>query len=452
MFYVVTNDKRVPLDLLGSKDYELWTLDEFIEKATSEEEGLEVGDGGLYVNIEVLTKDLYEALVEYLEEFKIVFYKFDDMQSKLSFNILQPVVEYKTKIEPKVEPKVEEEPVVEEEVEEVEEVEEDLEPENDVVETVEEVKEESEHEKEPEEEIESIEGLNLITANKTKIDGQIADFTNLFDDDVTTKVSTEPAKVYVFGSLKGGVGKSTTCVMTAHNFAKKNPNLRVAVCDLDLSDGQVSPLINKVRPTLGDYYLKYSKGNIGQDQEEKSVIFKNTSVKSDKFPSNVDFYLAPLVEVTKVTEDDKFWNLVIEQLLLNYDVVFFDSGTEYLTKAVISKVYKIADRIVLISNTSISSVKSVLKQLKNLGGIIKNNVYSPEEDILSKVNIVLTRASENKDITQIVVNQFKPYAPISAAFGSLEGLIEGVQWYQRYQHIYDYPQVVNALDKITNLD
>lgn len=453
MYIVVTNDKRLPLDIVDN-NYELWTLDEFIEKASTDP-GITV-DSGLYINVEVLDKDLYEDIVPSIDEFKIVFYQFSDVDIRLPFNIATGIKVYDVKndVEEEVEEEAEEEilddaeEIVDEE-EEAEEAEEEAEDEED-----EEVEEEAEPEDDDYEEAEEVEesennGLDLVSVKEGTQKGSLDNFNDLFNDTGNyDKTSVEPAKIYLFGSLKGGVGKSTTCVMAAHVFAKNHPHLRVAVWDLDLSDGQVSPLINKVHPTLGEYYKKFANGMIGNDAEEKAFVFKSNSTKSDKFPPNVDFYLAPKVEILEITDNMKFWDLVMEQLLLNYDVVFIDSGTEYLTKEVISKAYKIADRIILISNTSISSVKSVLKQLNNLSGRTKNNVYSASDEMLPKTRVVLTRASTNNEITQLVANQFKPYTEISAAFGSIEPLIESIQWYQRYNNIYDHKGVVRALEKI----
>ena len=114
---------------------------------------------------------------------------------------------------------------------------------------------------------------------------------------------------------------------------------------------------------MQDFYKVYKGGH-----SEFSYL-DNCKVKSDHFSPNIDFYLAPSQDIPTITNDTTYWNTVFKLLITNYDVVFFDSGIDYLGKAPISQLYKIADKIIITCNPSINSVKSVIKQFKTLFNI-----------------------------------------------------------------------------------
>ena len=223
-----------------------------------------------------------------------------------------------------------------------------------------------------------------------------------------------------------------------------HPGERIALADFDIIDGQIGITISKASPTLMDYYKQYKVGNTS------FMHLHNSVVKSEKFNPNLDFYLAPPMDIPEITNNFDFWQNVLELLLTNYDTVFFDSGIDYLGKPPISRLYKIADKIILTSNTSINSVKSIVRQLQTLSGRRKNNVFTPENHILDRVNLVLTRVSSDSATNDIVIGTLSKYAPIIAAFGNIDDQITKTQWYQQW-NIWDYEDKVNKyLDKITS--
>ena len=260
------------------------------------------------------------------------------------------------------------------------------------------------------------------------------------------KKKSVPAKVILFGSSKGGSGKTFTCLISAYWYAKSHPTEKVALADFDIIDGQIGITINKLTPTMQDYY------KLNHNGRKEFTYLENCKVKSDNFSPNIDFYLAPSQDIPQITNDFDFWKELFELLITNYDVVFFDSGIDYLGKAPISMLYKIADKIVITSNPSINSVKSVIKQFKTLSGQRPNNVFKRGDDILSKVNVVLTRVMEsNKEINQIVESNLSKFAPVVAKFGNIDDIISQVQWYQRWYLIDKDPNITKALDKIAKV-
>lgn len=254
------------------------------------------------------------------------------------------------------------------------------------------------------------------------------------------------AEVIIFGSSKGGTGKTFTACMSAYQFSKEHPNIRVAFADFDIIDGQVSITTNQVGPTVQGFYTDYLNG-----KRTFSDLFKYKA-NTDQFSRNIDFYLAPAQDIPEITNDDEFWKTIYNLLIQNYDVVFFDTGIDYMGKTPISDLYKVADKIIITCNTSINSVKSIIKQILTLSGKRPNNVFDASDDIISRINIVLTRVSdEYEDVNELVVNRLSRYAPIIAAFGNIDGLIYKVQWGGTWNLIDEQDDILDNLRRITDL-
>ena len=257
------------------------------------------------------------------------------------------------------------------------------------------------------------------------------------------KAQKKDAKVILFGSSKGGTGKTFTSLISCYRFAKKNPHLKIAMSDFDIIDGQIGISIHKVTPTVWNYHQHWQAG------DDSFETMKKSSLKSEHFPQNIDFYLAP--KDLHIDNDD-FWFSVFSNLIENYDVVFFDSGIDYLNLAPISTLYKIADKVILVSTTSIKSVSSVVKQINKLKGIHKNDVFTPEDGIGDRIYLVITQIGKNDKMNSTVFKTFENHANIIAKFGVLTSEIQEAEYFSRWD-IFDKHKQFNALlDKITELD
>lgn len=89
-YIVVSHDKRIPEEI-KILNYATLNINKFIQLANSYE-GLEIEGGGIYFNIDSLTKDIYDALIRDLDGIPIVFYKFDDQDIKLDFPLKKLIV------------------------------------------------------------------------------------------------------------------------------------------------------------------------------------------------------------------------------------------------------------------------------------------------------------------------------------------------------------------------
>ena len=229
-------------------------------------------------------------------------------------------------------------------------------------------------------------------------------------------------------------------MLGARRYAKQNPHKKVAIADFDLLDGQLGITIHKIGPTLYDYYSKsWSKG------DKDFTYMENYHVNADNFPSNLDFYLAPKDIIIK---DQKFWDNVFVNLIKNYDRIYFDTGISYLEYEPIYKLYKIADKVILTSSTSIKSVASVKKQISKLKGLNKNDIFTKEDEMEKTLNLVITQAIPDSPINQQVIETFENDINILGIFPSMIKKFEEAEYYGNWK-VFDDSKLVNSiLDRI----
>lgn len=252
------------------------------------------------------------------------------------------------------------------------------------------------------------------------------------------------AEVFVFGSSKGGSGKTFTCLLSAYNYAKQNPHKKIAVADFDIIDGQIGVTIHKFSPTIFNYYKNWVKE---QDSDHSSdlALFK---VSPEFMPNNLDFYLASKDHIIK---EDKFWNDVFKKLIVKYDRVYFDTGIDYINHHPIYTLYKIADKIMLTSTANLRSVGSVLKQIQRLKGLSESNgIFSEEDEIESKLNLVITQANLDSKYLAKTINQFEKIVNVIGVFGYMPNEIEKAEIERQWYVFDDNQHVQEILNKINS--
>jgi len=483
MFIVVSNNSRVPKDLDGFQ-VENWSAEEFLDRASSDD-GIEI-DEGIWYDVSYLTEPIYEGLKAYKEAgVNLIYYRFDD-KPNVDFAMEDNVVVYETakpKVEPvqeiatpqplveptpqpvvtpTIEPQVVEQPIVQQPIQQTVETTTYIQPQVPQQQMVQQPMAQPmvqqpqmvQNEYAPQVNQPIVGGVKLAgsggnnNATKNIITTNMSNMLQFDDyDSITPQANRKaaPAKVILFGSSKGGTGKTFTCLISAYWYAKTHPTERIALADFDIIDGQIGITINKLTPTMQDFYKVAKAGH------NDFAHLDNCKVKSDHFSPNIDFYLAPSQDIPTITNDNEFWTDVFKLLITNYDVVFFDSGIDYLGKPPISQLYKIADKIIITCNPSINSVKSVIKQFKTLSGQRINNVFRPGDDILSRTNVVLTRVYDNQTINDLVVQNIVKFAPVIAAFGNIDDIISQVQWYQQWELIDQNSEITDSLEDITRI-
>lgn len=271
---------------------------------------------------------------------------------------------------------------------------------------------------------------------------------NLLDDssynDELPESETKDAKVYVFGSSKGGTGKTFTAVMSTYRYAKTHPHEKIALVDFDIIDGQVGISIHKIKPTVRNYLTEYQKGYRDFRTLQRYAIKAN-----DPFPQNVDFYLAP--NSGSVIDNDDFWLNILQLCQENYDVVVFDTGIDYLNIKPISYAYKMADKINLVTTTSIKSVNSVTKQISKLKGEVKNPIYSVEDDISPRLNIIITQMVDTNEMNKTIYHTLSAKCNVIATFGVITSSVMSAEFYGLWDVFDNNPGINQAFDDIMSL-
>jgi len=491
MFIVVSNINKIPKELDGFQ-VELWSSEEFLERAYSDD-GLDL-DEGLWYHTIILTKELYDELESYVESGDIEFYRFNtdlapsfevnekvcidpNAQAPVFGSEPGPVEEIKFGITPEIKEEPEEEPEPTYSAPVVETPTPPVAPVQPIVPTIPEPVRPVVPEYMPPVPpasvvapvVPTIEQPAFSTPNPSrstmeltgglKVAGDIAPTSSsavgpnaeiLVDSGEfdAVKKSNKPATVVMCGSAKGGTGKTFTSCMMAYRFAKTHPHLKIAFADFDVIDGQVAVTTNQVGPTVRGFYKDFEQGH------KTFEDLKKYKAVSEKFGLNLDFYLAPSRDEQHVSENFEFWKTIFDLLRDNYDVVFYDTGIDYMNKKLpIQYVYKNADRINITSNTSINSVRSIIKQIAALTGKQENEVYKASDGIKDKLHIVLTRVSnEYEDVNELVVNSFSRYAPIDAAFGNIDSLVNRVEWGGTWYLIDEKDDIIENLDNITKIE
>lgn len=254
-------------------------------------------------------------------------------------------------------------------------------------------------------------------------------------EDEKEKVGT----IITFGSAKGGAGKSFTSMITAYRYAVEHPSEKIAFLDLDIIEPQISAILRCLNKSIKPYYLSYKQGKDDFSELEKCKY------NHRGMPENLDFYLNQKEQ--HPIDDTTFWETVMTRLFYNYDMVFLDTGTEYLEIPAIITAYKVADRINLVCMPNITSSVVVSRQIKNLTGETQNAHYKPEDELRDKINLVFTNYNDN-NITNAIVEGMGDKCPIVARFGYLSPKIDEVEILNKWNYFDDnegFCQGVKAL-------
>ena len=289
MFIVVSNNGRIPSDLEGFQ-VEQWSAEEFLERAMA---GMEV-DEGIWYDVNYLSEELYEGLKEYKEAgVNIVYYRFSDTPNinfKIDdeikvYDINPPKKEEPIKESESSEPNVESTQTNEQSINVQQQIESQIQTDNQLViqqpqvqtqtTSQQQVVQQSVQNQQPiqkpvntiQNDISSVSqipgGIKVADSNISQdtmnqhINKAMFNMLQYDDYDASTPQANRkaaPAKVILFGSSKGGTGKTFTCLISAYWYAKTHPTERIALADFDIIDGQIGITINKLTPTMNDFY------------------------------------------------------------------------------------------------------------------------------------------------------------------------------------------------------
>lgn len=230
-----------------------------------------------------------------------------------------------------------------------------------------------------------------------------------------------------------------TSLITAYYYAKEHPENKVAFLDLDITEPQISAVLKNLHKSIKPYYLSYTQGNSDFSELEKCKY------NHKGMPENLDFYLSQKEQ--HAINDTRFWETLMTRLFYNYDMVFLDTGTEYLNIDAIITAYKVADRINIVCMPNMASSVIVSRQIKYLTGEKENAVYSAEDGLEDKLSLVFTNYYDN-NITNAIVEGMGDKCPIAARFGNLTPHIDEIEVLNKWNHFDDneaFRQGIKAL-------
>jgi len=190
------------------------------------------------------------------------------------------------------------------------------------------------------------------------------------------------AKIINVANFKGGVGKTTTTVLSSYVLAKKD--YKVLVVDLD-------PQANATDMLLRTANVNQVNKTLYQGMQEKNLTDTVISIKAnlDLIPSDLDLVGFPML-LNDVVKDDNYQRAYFVDYLLypfheKYDFIIIDvppTISDYTNNAVIA-----SDFVVVVMQTHERSLSAAEKFIPYLQGMIDN--YDAKVDLLGVVPVLM---------------------------------------------------------------
>lgn len=180
--------------------------------------------------------------------------------------------------------------------------------------------------------------------------------------------------IIVVYSPQAGAGVTTVATNVA--AALMRHDTRVLLIDANLQFGDVDAFLNlQAQRSIAD--LTKNVSDIDQEMIDSVLVTHASGLKVLTAP--------PLPQAAYDISSDSVQELV-RQLARSYDFVVVDTPTQYDDTT--HKLFEIAERIILVANPTIPSVRNVRKML---------DIFRDTEGLLDKVLFVLNRVFSEKD-------------------------------------------------------
>lgn len=191
-------------------------------------------------------------------------------------------------------------------------------------------------------------------------------------------------------SSKGGSGKTTVALSTAsalYHSSKlameqglRDKPFNVVVVDLDIRDGQVGFLLGKDKPTVLNLWI--------QNRQEPEM---------DKIKDFLHYHegmgiwalLAPINSRTASLVRPEYYQKLLYNLSLMFDVVIIDTSVNYLEKLLSEVVLPMVDVLMFVTNMSKGSVFGMSRWVKSIVDVEDSKITR------DKIGIIINQAMEN---------------------------------------------------------
>ncbi|WP_440877099.1 ParA family protein [Thalassotalea sp. PLHSN55] len=229
-----------------------------------------------------------------------------------------------------------------------------------------------------------------------------------------------------FSNLKGGVGKTTTCVNVATGLAvSNNKRYRVGVIDLD-PQGTASlfgvPNLSEDDFTVGD--ILQSNYELEQGDCEKQFIsecFKETSIPNLKYlPAKVpDYFFESYAEQLQINDTLKnkadvykiFKEKVIDAVKDEFDIILIDTPPS-LNKTFYNAMYA-ADAVITPTKPEMLSFDATMKYMERFEDIYKMVAHAGHKGFyflrMLAVDVDTSRALSKNNIGMTYFSMMKKY-------------------------------------------
>lgn len=229
-------------------------------------------------------------------------------------------------------------------------------------------------------------------------------------------------KVITVTSSKGGSGKSTVSMLLGAYLARASKEsaqqgiepapLKVVIVDMDTRDGQLGFLNGAKRPPS-------VMGIFANGPNVTLEAIKENIWRSDRL--NCDFIFAAKRPRRAKEIPPSFYAELIQNLKVLYDIIILDTSVNYIDPLLGGVAYPLADRLVLVSDVSISSIFGMKRWI--IENILADEL-SPEERVdKSKVGIVINSVLKDVDMGPEKISQAAGDVPILTMIPSVPRLV-----------------------------
>lgn len=246
---------------------------------------------------------------------------------------------------------------------------------------------------------------STVCIQRTDKDNFALNYLSTFDD--------SKAQVISITSPKGGTGKTTIALSFSSQLAKTSVideyghkrNLRVALVDLDVRDGQVGMLIGQFSPTM----LNLSSKGLSNE------AFLETMIHDEKL--DIDVLLAPRRSRSADELSLTLLSEIIEKLKQQYDFVILDTPVFYPNNEILEEVvYPQSDRIIIATETSNGALKSLYRQIELFTTEKDSGGYGVSS---GKIGIVINKSIVNSGVSGEKVASYTANIPIISVIPNL---------------------------------
>ncbi|QPJ86620.1 ParA family protein (plasmid) [Sarcina sp. JB2] len=215
-------------------------------------------------------------------------------------------------------------------------------------------------------------------------------------------------KVISFFNIKGGIGKTTTTLLTAYQLASSNPNLKILLIDADLQ----ANLTQFIYKTSHEDKTLLDVVNNNLSADELIIKSPNSKYKNiDLIPSDLTLCTLDESLTTKTSRETFFgrWFAKNKHTFNKYDYIFIDLAPSY---TLTSKNFLIAtDSIIIpVAHGDIASIR---------GAVLFKQLYIKDlEDIgldnQADIHLLLTKVETGKkEVLSIFDNYLNKFTDIN---------------------------------------